>query len=209
MDGEEYDYRIFVPHAYDSQQRWPLIFFLHGRGQSGRDGRIPAEEGLGQAIKRRGQSFPFLAVFPQSAERTWSAGSKDARRALAILDEVCRDYSVDEDRVYLTGFSMGGGGTWSLAKACPERWAALVPVCGFGNPDWGADLAHIPSWCFHGAADEVVRVERTREMVEAIKGAGGMIRYTEYPNVGHNSWDLTYETDELYEWLLQQRRPTP
>jgi predicted peptidase len=149
-----------------------------------------------------------LVVFPQSSEVTWSAGSNDARRALTILQAVCRAYAIDEDRIYLTGLSMGGAGTWGLAKANPGRWAALIPVCGFGNPEWGAELAHIPCWCFHGAADEVVPVERSREMVEAIKGAGGIIRYTEYPDMGHNSWDRAYETDELYDWLLQQRRST-
>lgn len=201
-DGGEYRYHVFVPHGYHPARRWPAILFLHGAGQTGTDGLSPTQSGLGRAIRRRARSFPFLVVFPQSVNRTWSAGSADGRRALAILDEVCREYSVDEDRVYLTGLSMGGGGTWSLAAAEPGRWAAMVPVCGYGSPAWAKELARIPCWCFHGVEDRTIPVERSREMVRAMREEAGAIRYTEYLGVGHNAWDPAYDTDELYDWLL-------
>jgi predicted peptidase len=205
-DGGEYRYQVFVPHGYHPARRWPVILFLHGAGQTGTDGKAPTSVGLGPAIRRREPSFPFLVVFPQSVDRTWGVAAADGKRALAILDEVGREYSVDEDRVYLTGFSMGGGGTWSLAAAEPGRWAAIAPVCGYGHPAWAKELAGIPCWCFHGAEDRVIPVERSREMVGVMRGVAGSIRYTEYPGVGHNAWDSAYNTDELYDWLLSNTR---
>jgi predicted peptidase len=107
--------------------------------------------------------------------------------------------------MYLTGLSMGGFGTWSLAAQYPDRWAAIVPICGGGNPADADKIKHIPCWCFHGDADKAVKVERSREMIEALKKAGGQPRYDEYPGVGHNSWDRAYGTADLYQWLLMQQ----
>jgi len=126
--------------------------------------------------------------------------------ALAILDEVQKEYKVDPKRVYLTGLSMGGFGTWSLAAAHPTKWAAIVPICGGGDPASAAKIKDIPCWCFHGDADPVVPVSFARLMVEALRKSGASPRYEEYHGVGHNSWDKAYASDELYQWLLQQRR---
>ena len=123
---------------------------------------------------------------------------------MAILDQVCKDYKVDRKRIYLTGLSMGGFGTWSLATAYPERWAAMVPICGGGNPAQAAKIKDIPCWCFHGDADATVSVENSRKMIKALKDAGGDPKYTEYPGVNHNSWDRAYATAELWEWLAKQ-----
>src|SRR5262249_30519329 len=127
-------YVLFVPYDYDGTRPFPLIVFLHGAGQTGTDGRNQIRVGLGPVIKRQENTFAFLAVFPQSHKGGWVAGSEDAKRVLAILDEVQKDYRVDTTRVYLTGISMGGEGTWSLAAAHPRRWAAIVPICGVGDP---------------------------------------------------------------------------
>ena len=118
-----------------------------------------------------------------------------------------KEYKTDPDRVYLTGLSMGGYGTWSLAAAHPERWAAIVPDLRRRRPVQGGreDQGH-PCWCFHGDKDTAVKVERSREMIAALKTAGGKPKYTEYPGVGHNSWDKAYATDELYKWLLTQKK---
>jgi predicted peptidase len=205
-DGGEYRYQIFIPHDYHPWQRRPVILFLHGAGQTGTDGEAQIHAGLGDAIRRQEQSFPFLVVFPQSTKRTWNADSDDGHRALEILDNVCREYAVDEDLVYLTGFSMGGGGTWSLAAATPDRWAAIAPVCGYGDPAWAKELARLPCWCFHGTNDRVIAVGRSQEMVQAVRAAGGTVKYTEYPGVDHNSWDRTYASEELFDWLLSHRR---
>jgi RNA polymerase sigma factor (sigma-70 family) len=199
-------YAVFLPHGYDDRKAFPAILFLHGSGQSGADGRRPTEIGLGPAIRKREKEFGFIAVFPQSREGGWEANSEDGRRALAILDEVESTYQVDKKREYLTGVSMGGAGVWSLAAACPGRWAAIVPVCGGGDAETAARIKDIPCWCFHGDDDRVVPVRGSRRIVKAMQEAGGRPLYHEYPGVGHNCWDRVYATPELYEWLLGQKR---
>jgi predicted peptidase len=125
---------------------------------------------------------------------------------MAILDAVSRDYAVDPDRVYLTGPSMGGEGVWSLAAAHPGRWAAIVPICGGGDPGVASRIKDIPCWCFHGDADRMIHPEQSRAMIRALQQAGGRPLYHEYPGVDHNCWDRTYATPELYQWMLDQRR---
>jgi predicted peptidase len=200
--GVEDRYVVFVPHGYDGKRAFPVILYLHGAGLTGTDGREQVKGSLGAAIRKREKTFPFVVVFPQSHGGSWQADSVDGRRAVAILDDVLRRYAVDPKRVYLTGVSMGGEGTWSLAAAHPDRWAAIVPVCGGGDPRTAAKIKHIPCWCFHGDADEP---ERSRAMIRAIKRAGGRPLYHEYPGVGHNCWDLTYAMPDLSEWLAQQK----
>src|SRR5262249_13737524 len=206
-DGNEARYVLFVPHDYKGDKPYPVILFLHGIGESGSDRERQAKVGLGPAIRNQEKTFGFLAVCPQSQKRTWRADSEDGQRAVRILDEVMKQYKVDARRVYLTGLSLGGMGTWSLAVRYPDRWAAIVPVCGGGDPRQAAKIKHIPCWCFHGDTDQAVPVDRSRQMIEALKAADGKPKYTEYPGVGHNSWDKAYGTAELYEWLLMQQLP--
>ena len=155
-DGKKAEYVLFIPHDYKSEKAFPLILFLHGAGETGKDGKKQSEVGLGPAIKKQEKSFPFIAVFPQSQKRTWQAESLDAQRALDILSEVRKKYNVDDKRIYLSGLSMGGYGTWSLATKYPDRWAAIVPICGGGDPKQAAKLKDIPCWCFHGDKDGAV-----------------------------------------------------
>jgi predicted peptidase len=204
-DGES-KYVVFVPHDYQGDKEYPVILFLHGAGERGEDGEIPVKQGIGSAIrfKETEKKFPFITVFPQCKKNSnWKAGGPDAERALAILDEVQKTYKTDTKRVYLTGLSMGGGGTWSLAAAYPDRWAAIVPICGGGDPANAEKIKGIPCWCFVGDRDGVVK--NSRDMIEALKKAGGEPRYSEYPYVGHNSWDSAYVTPELYPWLLSNK----
>lgn len=205
--GSDAKYVVFVPHAYDARQEYPAILFLHGLGQSGDDGKVQAERGLGQAIRERERTFPFIAIFPQSQEKSWQAHSADGSRAMRILDEVRNEYRVDDSRIYLTGYSMGGEGVWSLAAADPPRWAAIVPICPGGDLQLATRLKDVPCWCFQGDADDTSTVNQTRAMLRAIKVAGGRPMYHEYPGVGHNCWDLTYAHPGLYEWLAMQKRP--
>jgi len=205
-DGKAAKYVLFVPHDYKGDKPVPLILFLHGAGESGNDGHKQAQVGLGSAIKKQEQTFPCITIFPQSQKRTWQAGKPDAQRALDILAEVRKKYKIDPKRSYLTGLSMGGYGTWSLAVEHPEMWAAIVPICGGGDPKQAAKIKDIPCWCFHGDKDTAVKVERSREMIKALEAAGGHPKYTEYPGVGHNSWDKAYGTPELYKWLLKQHK---
>jgi predicted peptidase len=205
-DGEA-KYVVFVPHAYAGDKEYPLILFLHGSGERGDDGEAPVKQGIGNAITFKGgdKKFPFFVVFPQCrAKGSWHAGKPDADRAVAILDDVQKSYKIDGKRIYLTGLSLGGHGTWSLAAAHPDRWAAIVPICGSGDIATADKIKDIPCWAIVGDKDGVV--EKMRAMVEALKKAGGQPRYSEFPYVGHNSWDAAYVTPELYSWLLLQKR---
>jgi predicted peptidase len=204
FDGVKYV--VFVPHSYDGKMEFPVILFLHGAGESGTDGQKQVKTGLGPAIKKMEKKFDFIAVLPQSQKGGWGAASAEGKRALAILDQVMKDYKTDAKRVYLTGLSMGGFGTWSLAAAHPERWAAIAPICGGGEPSSAEKIKTIPVWCFHGDADKAVPVKRSRDMIEALKKAGAMPRYDEYPGVGHNSWDRAYGNPELYTWFLSNEK---
>ena len=204
-DGAEAKYVLFVPYDYRGDKPYALILFLHGAGETGTDGKKPAAVGLGPAIKKQEKKFPFLAVFPQSQKRTWRADTGDGKRALAVLDEVMKKYNVDPKRVYLTGLSMGGFGTWALAAKYPDKWAAIVPICGGGNAQTAAKIKDIPCWCFHGDADPIVDVEQSRRMIKALKDAGGSPKYDELPGVKHDAWTTAYGKKELYEWLLMQK----
>jgi predicted peptidase len=209
-DGAESKYVLFVPHGYTGDKPFPVILFLHGIGASKGGRKMPVEVGIGPAIKKQEKTFPAFVVIPQSQNRTWQAGSPDANRALGMLDQVMKDYKIDEKRVYLTGLSMGGGGTWSLAAKHPERWAAIVPICGFTfdqTPQQvAAKVKDIPCWCFHGDKDPLVPVDQPRRIIKAIKEAGGDPKYTEFPGVDHFSWDPAYATPELFPWLFEQSK---
>ncbi len=203
-DGSESKYVVFVPHDYKPDKASPIILFLHGSGETKGGKKMPIEVGLPPAVKKREKAFPFFVVIPQSEKRNWRADSEDANRALKMLETTEKDYKTDPNRVYLSGLSMGGFGTWSLAAKYPERWAAIVPVCGGGDPKSADSIKNIPCWCFHGDKDPAVKVEQSRIMIEALKKAGGSPKYDEYPGIDHNSWDKAYGTDELYVWLGKQ-----
>jgi len=205
-DGIEHKYVVFVPHDYKSDQEYPVILFLHGSGETKGGSKQPVDVGIGPAIKAREKTFPFITIIPQAEKRPWTAGTPDGKMAMAILDEVQKEYKTDSKRLYLTGLSMGGFGTWSHAAQFPDKWAAIVPICGGGEPSSVEKFKHIPCWCFHGDADKAVKVDLSRNMIKALKEAGASPKYTEYPGVPHNSWDMAYGTDELYTWLLEQKK---
>jgi predicted peptidase len=210
-DGTTSPYVVFVPKDYDGKKEYPVILFLHGAGETKnpkatKEGKMPVEVGIGPAIKKREKDFPFIVVIPRAENFGWGATSENAKRALSMLDEVMKEYKTDAKRQYLTGLSMGGMGTWSVAMAHPDRFAAIVPICGRGDTKTAEKIKDLPCWAFHGDADTAVKVEGSRDMIEAIKKAGGKPKYTEYPGVGHNSWDKAYGTAELYTWLLEQKK---
>ena len=210
-DGTESPYVVFVPHGYDGKTEYPVILFLHGAGET-KGGTAPVKVGIGPAIKKQEKTFGFITIIPQAEHvktpvvKRWQEGAPDAARALGMLDSVMKEYKTDSKRVYLTGLSMGGFGTWSLAAAHPDRWAAIVPICGAGDPATAEKLKSLPCWAFHGDKDTAVNVKGSRIMIEAIKAAGGTPKYTEYPGVGHNSWDAAYGDKELYTWLFEQKK---
>ncbi len=208
-DGKEVRYVLFVPLAYSPKvdKPYPLILFLHGAGETLGGQKQPVEVGFGPAIKKQEKTFPFFAIIPQAQTRGWQADGPNAAMALSILDEVQKGFSIDANRLYLTGLSMGGFGTWSLAAKYPERFAAIAPICGGSRGDYPADkVKDVPCWCFHGGADNVVPPKLSRDIVKGIWAAGGHPNYTEYPGVGHNSWDRAYGTADLYDWFLGHQR---
>ncbi len=199
-----YNYLLYLPKGYEEKgaKKWPLVVFLHGMGERGDDVNKVRIHGIPKVVVKK--DFPFVAVSPQCPLSTdWR---KEAENLDAFLDEVLEKCAVDPDRVYLTGLSMGGYGTWTWSCARPGRFAALVPICGGGDPSKAAAIKDIPIWVFHGAKDRVVPLRKSEEMVEALKAAGGEPKFTVYPDAGHDSWTATYDNPELYEWLLRQSR---
>lgn len=195
------DYLLFLPEGYEqSKTNWPLMLFLHGSGESGHDLNKVKAHGPPKIVETK-KDFPFILVSPQSTGRGWNVEVLNA-----LLDDIMKTYRVDPDRVYLTGLSMGGFGTWSLAAAHPEKFAAIVPICGGGDTSDAYKLAKMPIWVFHGAKDPTVPVQRSKLMVDAIKTVGGNPKFTIYPEAGHDCWTETYNNPELYKWLLEQKR---
>ena len=198
-------YLLFLPEDYQKQpgKKWPLILFLHGIGERGDDLDLVKLHGIAKIVEEQ-PDFPFIAVSPQCPQDTmWR---EHPRTLKAILDQVMSDYAVDEQRIYLTGLSMGGFGTWGLAMAYPDLFAAIAPICGGGISELVAAIRDVPVWAFHGAEDPAVPLEASQRMVDALQAAGGNVRFTVYPGVGHDSWTQTYENPELYEWFLQHSR---
>lgn len=219
--GRLYRYALYVPRGYDPAAAWPLVLFLHGMGESGRDGARMLDQGIGPAIQRNPDAWPALVLLPQkpTAESEWE---QHEAALLAMLARVRERYRVDPDRLALTGLSQGGHGAWVLGARHAGLWAAVVPICGYASARWqepglpaphrgGADalasaLRAVPVWAFHGEADGVVPAGETRALVAALQRAGGTPRATYFPGVGHGSWDPAYRDPELPRWLLAQRR---
>ena len=197
----ERKYTVYVPEGYDDKREMPAVLFLHGSGERGEDGIQGAQIGLGAAIARNPKAFPMIAVFPQ-ARKTWAADSDDAKAALAALDDVLASFKVDRKRVVLTGLSMGGAGAWEIAAAHPDRFAAVVPICGRGKPEAAATLKDRPVWTIVGDEDSDRTVRNTREMVAALRAVGAKPKLTEYRGIGHNSWDRAYNDPSLAAWML-------
>jgi predicted peptidase len=201
-----YNYWLYLPKGYveKGEKKWPLIIFLHGMGERGNDVNKVKIHGIPKVAEKR-DDFPFIAASPQCpGDSFWT---KEVAGLNAFLDELIAKHSVDTDRVYLTGLSMGGYATWSWAIEHPERFAAIVPISGIGDEDRVCAIGRLPVWAFHGDKDEVVRVAAEQAAVDALKACGGDVRFTVYPGVGHDAWTATYADPELYRWLLQQRRP--
>jgi predicted peptidase len=197
------NYLLYLPKQYeeDKGKRWPLILFLHGAGERGSDLNKLKAYGPPKLVSE-GKEMPFIIVSPQaSVGSTWDPDALNA-----LLDEIVDKYSVDEDRIYLTGVSMGGAGTWRLAAAHPERFAAIAPICGWGAPGMAQRIGSIPTWVFHGARDDIVPLQASQEMVDALKQVGNEAKFTIYPDAGHDSWTPTYNNPAIFEWLLTHKR---
>lgn len=203
---------LYLPEKYQAvgRRRWPLLCFLHGAGERGTDLALVAKHGPPKLAAQK-KEFPFILVSPQCPPgQIW-----DDAALLALLDHVRDRFRVDTHRVYLTGLSMGGYGTWSLGLKRPERFAAIAPVCGGGtyadillaNPDQRRAMRSLGVWAFHGARDTVVPASESKVMVAALKKAGCRdVALTLYPHSGHDVHTETYANPKLYEWFLSHRR---
>lgn len=199
----ESHYLLYLPDNYEkSKRKWPLLLFLHGSGSRGTELDSIKIDGPPRMIAE-GHKFPFVVVSPLCpAGERWT---KDV--LVALLDEIVETHRVDEDRIYVTGLSMGGYGTWTLAEAVPDRLAAIVPICGGGNPDKADRIKNIPTWVFHGAKDPVVDLSRSTKMVNALYSVGADVRFTVYPEGGHvDAWRNAYADPALWSWLESQVR---
>jgi len=204
---EHYHYLVDLPTGYDADpaKKWPLILYLHGGGEKGNDLSLVRSSGLAGAVAR-GRQLPAIIVSPQV---TWTEDWRDPV-LLKLLDEVSAKYRVDPDRIYLTGISAGGDEALSLAEIHPDRYAAIVPVTGEGDPRDAARIKDVPIWFFQGLKDDVVPSFQATEMVDALRQAGGHPHLTLFPNAGHSeAWDQAFATDALYTWLLAQKRGQP
>lgn len=198
-------YLLYLPPEYKPDgDPWPLLVFLHGMGESGDNLEMVKRHGPPKLIAE-GKHFPFIVLSPQAPRPGWNVHA-----VAALIDAIAERYNVDRSRIYLTGLSMGGFGTWALAAEYPEKFAAIAPICGGGDPRTAPRLKDIPVWVFHGAKDPVVPLAASQRMVDALKAVGGNVRFTVYPDAGHDSWTVTYNNPELYEWFLKHRKnPAP
>lgn len=199
-------YLLHLPVGYSKskKKRWPLMLFLHGAGERGDDLNLVKSHGPPKLIEQ-GKDFPFIVVSPQCRGGVfWRTEPLDV-----LLDEITAKYRVDETRVYCTGISMGGYGTWAMAERFPQRFAAIVPICGGGAWFWSWRIGQLPTWVFHGAKDDVVVLERSEEMVNALRQMKNKVKFTVYPDAGHDSWTATYENPQLYRWLLKHQQKNP
>lgn len=214
-------YRILAPNEIKSDAKYPLIIFLHGAGERGDDNSRQTHHGGSLFLdKDNRQNFPAFVVFPQCpsgkrwVEVNWGEPtfhqqpvepSEPMSVVMELIPSLMKSLPIDSSRVYLMGISMGGFGAWDLAARQPDLFAAVVPICGGADNSTAPLLAKMPIWTFHGAIDNVIKVERTRTMVEALKQAGGTPRYTEFPDVSHNCWSKAFSDPELLPWLFSQK----
>lgn len=200
-------YWLYLPKGYadDTAKKWPLMLFLHGAGERGDDLEKVKKHGPPKLIAA-GMELPFIVVAPQCPTDAWWESTGQVIALIALLDEIQAAHRVDLDRVYCTGISMGGYGTWRLACEFPDRFAAVAPICGGGRPFLARAMKDLPAWVFHGAKDPVVPLSESEKMVEALKRAGGTVEFTVYPEALHDSWTETYDNPAVFDWLLKHRR---
>jgi predicted peptidase len=221
QDKSSLPYRLMKPAGYDKAKSYPLVVFLHGAGERGTDNEKQLVHGVGDfASAKARKQYPCFLIAPQCPENKrwvevdWRAKghtmpekpSESAALVLALIESLCKEFSIDTKRIYVTGLSMGGFGAWDLLCRRPNLFAAGAPVCGGADPKQAKQLAKVPIWLFHGDKDDEVKVTRSREMFGAIEKAGGKPKYTEYKGVGHDSWTATYRDPKLMAWLFEQKK---
>jgi len=217
-DGYTLPYRFLKPDQIDQGKVYPLVLFLHGVGECGTDNTRQLGNSVGEIIKRASTKEPFFMVVPQSkgwwVSVPWGLDSHimpekptpSMDATVALLGKITKEFPVDTKRIYVMGLSMGGLGTWDIISRYPDTFAAAIPVCGAGDTAQAPKLVNIPIWAFHGDRDTVVKTQRSRDMIEAIRKAGGNPKYTEIFNINHGAWGPAFTAPELYDWLFSQSK---
>jgi len=220
-DGKTLPYRLLKPLNYNPKEKYPLVVFLHGAGERGDDNDKQLVHGVPEFLTpETRKDYPCFLIAPQCpdgkkwVEVDWSAEShkqpkepsEPMRLTLGLIDQMRKDYPIDGKRIYVTGLSMGGFGTWDVIARKPDLFAAAVPICGGADETTATKIVKIPIWAFHGAQDPAVKVSRTRHMIAALKKAGGEPKYTEYPDEGHASWVPAYKDAAMMKWLFAQKK---
>jgi predicted peptidase len=231
IQAVDYKYQVFVPEDWTPHRKWPVILALHGAGERGDDGLLQTDVGIGTAIRSNRGAFEAIVIMPQCAKNLWWSLPPMDDLAMAALAEATKEFNGDTRRTYVTGLSMGAYGAWHLAEKHPGTFAAIVVICGGIRPPAAAQKAipelaratppdspatylaaaklvgKTPVWIFHGAADDIVPVTESQRMAEAMKQVGAEVHYTEYPGVGHPSWNRAYDEPKLFPWLFSKSLP--
>jgi len=195
------NYLLFVPDTLPDSGQYPLMLFLHGSGERGSNINLVKKHGPPSFLDTN-TDFPFVVVSPQCpSNKTWNT-----QNLLALLDHIESTLPIDKNKIYVTGLSLGGYGTWDLAQAAPERFAAIAPICGGGNLENIYKMRNVPTWVFHGAKDNAVPHQESDRLVKQLKEYKSDVKYTLYPNLAHNCWLKTYKNQELYSWLLSKEK---
>jgi len=220
-NGQTLNYRIHIPKDINSKKLYPLVLLFHGAGERGNDNSRQLAHGSKDIMTySKTNGIPVIIIAPQCpAGQQWVntpwgdlshtmpiEPSDSMQLAINLLNESITTLPVDKNRIYVTGLSMGGFGTWDIIQRHPEMFAAAIPICGGGDTAQAPKLTKLPLWVFHGGSDTTVKPVRSRDMVAAIEKAGGKPKYTEYEGVGHNAWSRTYSNKDVMKWLFSQKR---
>jgi predicted peptidase len=209
VGGKDRKYAVYVPRDYSWDRPWPMIVFLNGSGECGEDGQKQLTVGLMQAVMKDAAAWPFIVVCPQkpNARQQWIEFDD---LVMATIAETQKQFNIDQERIYLTGLSQGGAGTWAIGAQHADQFAALAPICGYGEltEAQAKALRDMPLWVFHGAQDNNVLPVKSERLVASVRAAGGNPTFTIFPDANHNSWDAAYQTQKLGDWFLSHRRGT-
>lgn len=227
-EGKVLPYRILYPENYDRTKKYPVILLLHGAGERGSDNQMQLIHGSKLFLKEENRkNFPAIVIFPQCpADNFWAAAKVDRTKqpfkiefdyagepnwplvaANELVKKIAKEEAVDEKRIYISGLSMGGMGTFESVYRYPTLYAAALPICGGGNSMlYDERVKNIPFWVFHGAVDAVVSPKRSQEMVDRLKALKAKVKYTEYPGVNHNSWDNAFAEPDYLKWMFEQKK---
>lgn len=221
--GDTLPYRLLKPVNPKSKELFPLVIFLHGAGERGKDNEVHIKHITDLFVDTRNRGkYPCYLIAPQCPKgQQWGnyegegasrsiaeTPSKSIQSLLLLIDQAAEEFPIDQSRIYITGLSMGGYGTWDLLARYPEKFAAAVPICGGGDVKSASLIKDVPIWAFHGAKDKIVPPEQSRVMITALQEAGALPGYTEYPDIEHTSWIHAYKEPHLIHWLFAQKLKT-